>query len=270
VRNSFPIPDILFALISVLVSGVILGLPAPLPLRLAAAVYLFFFLPGYCVFSLLIKGNDQNTKLWKIALTLPLSVAVVSLIVLALNYLGTYHYTGLAILVITTIDLILSFFVAWRGGFHIQGISKGFDKIRRARQGFWQVMFILSGFILILAVLYAAYIPKHILPLTEFYILTPDRELPANVSRQDLTSSGLILGIGNQEGKDMNYRIKVLAITDKDELDVWSGSYTVKNSQTQEHPIIIENLPEAAKQINILLFVGEDTNPYRSLSVLID
>jgi uncharacterized membrane protein len=263
-------PNIIFAIISVFVSGITLLLPAPNLLRLAPAVYLFLFLPGYCVCSLLIKGDDPNTKLWKIALTLPLSVAVVSLIVLSMNYLNIYHFNGLTILVIITLDLISSFFVARRGGFQIPELKKGFEKIRHARPGFWQVMFILSGFILIIAIFYAAYVPKHILPLTEFYILTNDRELPANVSRQDLTSAGLILGIGNHEGKDLNYRVKVVGRTENAEVEIWTNSLRIRNDQTQELPILINNLPVEIKEVRIMLFVGNNTQSYRSLSLIIN
>jgi uncharacterized membrane protein len=269
-KNKPKILDVFFAIGSVMINGLIINLPIPLFWRMIALLYLVFFLPGYTLLSLLLTRQDNETKLWKITLILPVSIAVVSLITLLLNYFSLYQKNNLPILVIFTVDLFLSFTVAMRGGFAFSEVKRWFLKIKPIRLNRWQILLLLSIVFLIATSLYAIFSPRHFLPLTEFYILTSKRELPSIVTQQDLENSGFIIGIDNHEGRDILYRVKAIARTDIEQKEIWSGSYLVNANQTREIRLSFEESPANTKEIKISLYVDDKSEPYRSLNLLIN
>ena len=108
-------------------------------------------------------------------------------------------------------------------------------------------------------------------PYTEFYILGPDgnaSDYPTNLSTGE--TDELIAGITNNEHQSMTYTVVLVLDTEP----VTEQTVEVADGETWEGELRFTPEDAGVKQLEILLYVGEDPNlddePHRKLELVVD
>ncbi len=201
-------------------------------IRKVLGLLFILFLPGYAFISFLFPEKRDLDVVERIALSFGLSIAIVPLIGLLLNY------TQFGIRLIPVL-LCLTFFNIIFALFAIQRRFKARDpfipKIEVKKAVGWDemskfdkiltVILIISIVVSIAVLVYIIVTPKQSEKFTEFYILGPNgkaADYPTNlIVGQNAT---VILGVVNHEGKIMNYTI-----------EIWLVNATYTNNKTVIH-----------------------------------
>ncbi|MDN5348296.1 MAG: hypothetical protein PWP65_1860 [Clostridia bacterium] len=201
-----------------LVLAVIIAAGGPQPLRVILGLPFVLFFPGYCLIAALFPKKDDLDSIERVALSFGLSIAVVPLIGLALNYTPWgIRLNPILISLLTFIALMsgLTFYrrrrlpeeerfrpaialprVDW------QGMSR-LDKV---------LSMVLAGAIIfaVASIVYVVSTPKVGERFTEFYILGPGGKAEGYPRELALGESGrVILGIVNHEYAVVTYRAEV-------------------------------------------------------------
>ena len=188
------------------------------PVRIAVGLLLVLFSPGYTLLALLLPRKSDLNIVERLGLSVGLSVAIVPLVGLVLNYTPA-GIDGLWV-VISIMGLVLLGCVAAAFRRSRLSMEDRFEprlrvRIPRWRRGTMGDHFLLAG--LVLSVVFAAgmsaYViatPRPVEAFTEFYVLGPEGAADGYPSELTLGESGeVILGIVNREGEDSSYAVQV-------------------------------------------------------------
>lgn len=243
--------------------------------RTILGIPMVLFIPGYALTALLFPGKDGLETVERIAMSLGISIAVVSLLGLLLNFtLGIRLIPILLILCSYTIVLTLAaavrrtnlpeemrFSVPIHRIFEIGSNEINGDKGRIDK--------ILTGILIFSLVLTAVVIffvittPKTGERFTEFYILDSSGKAdnyPANIKYN--SPEEVRVGVVNHEYTSFNYSIQVKF--DKNILT--SISLRLNHNETWEKNMIFIPDKEGNMKLEFLLFKGDNfTLPYREL-----
>jgi uncharacterized membrane protein len=193
------------------------------PLRMVLVLPALLFIPGYCLIAALFPKDDDIGLGERIMLSIGLSIVVVPLIGLGLNFtpwgirldpfvisITFFTYTMIllayyqrAILPIEERFSIPFFTIAGRIRQEIlPREEKGVDR-------FLSVIIVIVFLIAILTTVYVIIIPKEGERFTEFYILGENRtaaDFPGRIIAGQ--NYPMFIGVGNHEYRDMTYRIE--------------------------------------------------------------
>jgi len=272
IKNEFPV-IVALSLILILVITVINWQP----LRVALGLPFVLFFPGYTLIAALFPGASDLDGIERVALSFGLSIAVVPLIGLALNY-TSWGIRLYPILVSLTAFILAMSGIGW---YRRNKLPEGKRfKIRVEFDFKWSEQSRLDKVLTVLllgAILFAAgtlyYVittPKVGEKFTEFYILGPGgmaegypRELKVGEYGQ------VILGVVNHEYRRINYRAEIRM-----------GGYlkhalypiTLDHEEKWEKPVYFKaELPHENLKVEFWLFrEGEDREPYRKLHLWVD
>jgi uncharacterized membrane protein len=246
-----------------------------LALRLILGLVYVLQVPGYVTLTALFPGKDDLRGIERVTLSFVLSLAIVSLIALGLNF------TPWGVRLEPVLVSIISFTL----------LASGLGYYRRARlqpAGRFTLCFeynlpewqplsrldtVLGGALAVsvlfacATVLYLLVNPKVSERYTEFYLLGPNGKLegyPTEVSTG--TPVAVILGVVNQEHGDVQYRLERRANTVTEEIaafrlghdEIWEQPYTFTLTQLGED-----------QKVEFLLYRGGEEKPLRSLYLLI-
>lgn len=241
------------------------------------------FIPGYTLIAALFPKKDDLDGIERLALSFGLSIAVVPLIGLGLNYTPW----GIRL---TPVVISLSFFIiAMAGAAHIRRQSlpleerfafdfKGSlenvrqeiaaeDKSRldRALTVILAITIVLS----ILALVYVIVTPKQGEKFTEFYILGPGGkayDYPTQVSAGN--KSNVIVGVVNHEYSYVNYSMQMSL----DNHTFLEREITLDHNQTWEQPVsyVLRKIGDGQKLQFLLYRDGNFTAPYRDLHLWVN
>lgn len=233
--NTIPI-DILLCLITslILIPLAILGVEGPL--RIAIGLPFILFIPGYLlIFTLFPQQKQKNNgidTIERIALSFGLSLAIVPLIGLGLNY-TSWGITLPSILTANTLFIIAMTITSYFRWIQLP-INERFiisfdlsmptyeNKIDQALT----LILIASIIIAATTLIYVLITPKTGEKFTEFYILGPNGladDYPQNLTTNQ--NATVILGIANHEYQQMNYTV-----------EIWlSDQETIYNTTTQQN-----------------------------------
>ncbi len=247
-------PDLLAAVILALATLVFTLTPLNnLPVRIPLGLVMVLFVPGYTLIAALFPKIRDLEGIERIALSFGLSIAVVPLMGLALNY--TPWGIRLVPVVISVVVFTIAMSVAayWRRmnlpaeeRFSIQFSEKMgslkkeilADEKGRLDKAL-TIILILTIIISIAALVYVIVTPKQGEKFTEFYILGPGGkayDYPTSV--QAGNKSTVIVGVVNHEYKQVNYTMQI-SLNDTP-IDNASMNNTSINS-TPEKGIILNN-----------------------------
>lgn len=235
--------------------------------------------PGYALLSALFPARDTLSKIERIAYSLALSIALIALLGLLLNYV--WEISLYPIIILSESVIFLSIGVAW---FRRRSLPDS----RRLNfyfkwQSLWKEKKPLDKIFIVLAVIvivgtigasvFAYY--KNIPGITEFYILNTNgkaEKYPQNLlvgEKGDLT-----LTIANKEHQTMTYRLSInyengtVWINDKVTNDFL---ITLNDGQKWTGDIgFIFNEPGPAQKIEFTLFKDQETQPYLTTFIKID
>ena len=255
---------IIIIFIPSLVTRIILGLP-----------FLLFF-PGYSLILALFPKKDQIGNIERVALSFGLSIVIVPLIGLILNY------TPLGITLESTLYSVTGFifvvsFIAWlrlRRPDDFERFSIEFQvKLPSWGESKWDKALSAILIVFILAAIgvlgYILATPRAGEKFTEFYVLGLEgqaADYPTEISVGDEAS--VILGIVNHESETLNYRIEtVVDGTIYNEV----RPLTLDNDEKWEDIVTFSADKSGNNQrVEFLLFKDNQTEVYRSLHLWVD
>ncbi len=196
-------------------------------LRILFGVAMVLFVPGYALIAALFPARGDLDGIERVALSFGLSIAVVPLIGLALNYTpwGIRLDPILASLTVFTLVMTL---IAWYrrlllpagdrfvvparemlGGAWAELYDPGASRLDRALS----IVLVLSIVAAIATTAYVIAVPKEGEHFTEFYILGPGgkaADYPTDFAAGSTRS--LIIGVGNHEYREVPYTVEAFAL----------------------------------------------------------
>lgn len=242
------VPSALFA---TGVLQIVLGLP-----------YLLFF-PGYTLIAALFPRKGSLGGVERIALSFGLSIAVVPLIGLILNY-TPWGIRLVPILVSNTAFILAMSGIAW---YRRRNLSKDERFEPSLRIGFpsWQGQTALDkglSVALVLAIVaavgtlgYVIATPKVGEKFTEFYILGPGGQAAGYQTDFTLGEKGeVILGIVNHEQANTSYQVKVMLDSTAQDVQTWLGDKDGGSTLLPDNILDVGVLPSEEKWEGKLLY----------------
>lgn len=241
------------------------------------------FLPGYTLIAALFPKKNDLDGIERLALSFGLSIAVVPLIGLGLNYTPW----GIRL---TPVVISLAFFIlAMAGAAHFRRRSLPFEErfaidfkasLEQVKQEIAaedksrldRALTIILAITIILSILALAYVivtPKQGERFTEFYILGPSGkayDYPTAVSAGN--KSIVIVGVVNHEYSLVNYSMQMSL----DNHTFLEREITLDHNQTWEQPVgyILHKIGDGQKLQFLLYKESNFTAPYRDLHLWVN
>jgi len=284
VRARFPADLVLVILWTLLCIPFVLVPPLnETPVRIVLGLPLVLFLPGYALIALLFPRKADLDSIERLALSFGLSIAVVPLIGLGLNYtpFGIRLSPVLFCLSIVTIALALGacwrrrsipageeFAVEFRAAF--RSLKESFAASETRLDRILSVILVLSILVAIGMVVYVIVTPKQGEKFTEFYILGPGGKADDYPTSLRVGEEGrVIIGIVNHEYATVEYRLEVRL----GDARLTNESFPLKHNETWERPFTFQ--PAVVGEDQQLVFWlfkagANETEPYRSLHLWVD
>lgn len=287
-RKKFP-PDLLIVMGLVLLTDIFVLTPGlnGSVLRNLLGLPLVLFLPGYALIAALFPAKSDLDGIERTALSFGLSIAVVPLIGLGLNYtpwgikllpillslsIFTFLMCGLAYLRRTKLPESDAFQVPFREtalSLKVEILEKPESKLDKALT----VVLIFSILLSVATLFYVILTPKEGEHFTEFYILGPDGKADNYPTKYILGENGtLIVGIVNHEYKPVNYTIEIRLENKSLPLPENKRQINLEHNMSWEEPVTFTPPFEGKNmRLEFLLFnETEKSTPYRDLHLWID
>ena len=256
-------------------------------IRTAFGLPLVLFLPGYALIAMLFPEKSGLEGMERIALSVAMSVAVVPLIGLALNYTpwGIRETPLLASL--SAFTLLLSA-VAYARRRQLPAdrtfevplkvsalslIAGVLEKPKSKTEKTLRIILALSFLVLIGTGAYITLVPQEREPFTAFYILGPDRMAENYTTEYIQGESGTyIIGIKNNEYRTMDYTVEVRLENESLLLPKNLQHIRLAHNTTLEEPLeITPSIEGKNMQLEFLLFNETEKNvPIRDLRLWIN
>ncbi len=256
-------------------------------IRTALGLPMVLFLPGYALIAMFFPKKSGLEGMERIALSVGMSVVVVPLIGLALNF------TTLGIREIPLLISLSAFTLIVCGVAYIRRVRLPEDKTfgvplkasvlsliagvlekpESKTEGILRIFLALSVLILIGTVAYVALVPPEKEPFTEFYILGADRMAENFKTNYIQGESGTyIIGIANNEYETMNYTMEVRLENKTLPLPENLQNIKLDHNTTLEEPVeITPSIEGKNMKLEFLLFNETEKNiPYRDLRLWIN
>jgi uncharacterized membrane protein len=248
---------------------------------------LVLFLPGYSLIAALFPAKSDLDGIERIALSFGLSIAVVPLIGLGLNYtpwgirlvpiliclsVFTLIMCGLAYLRRAKLSETEAFVVPFREtavSLKTDILNKPATKLDRALT----VVLVLSILLSVTTLIYVIVTPKEGEHFTEFYILGPGGKADNYTTKYVLGQSGTaIVGVVNHEYRPVNYTLELRLENKSLPLPENQKYINLANNETWEEPVTFTPPFEGRNmKLEFLLFNETGGNvPYRDLHLWID
>jgi uncharacterized membrane protein len=189
------------------------------PIRIILGVPFILFIPGYVLIAALfsyIKPGSRVTVIERIALSFGVSIAIVPLIGLGLNFSpwGIRLEPMLLSLSVFIFGFGLFAMYRWYSTAPDERFSISIDvKLPVFKNRFDKIVTILLAALIIISVillLYVILVPKIGEKFTDFYVLGPSgkaEDYPQNLSEGENTT--VVIGISNHEYRDVTYTVQI-------------------------------------------------------------
>ncbi len=250
-------------------------------IRTFLGIPMVLFIPGYVLIAALFPKKDDLETIERFALSFGLSIAVVPLLGLLLNFTFGIRLVPI-LLTICLYTLVLVLAAAYRRNklpqeerfivpFHrlIEILNNEISTNRSTADRILTTILIFSIVLSVGMVYFVITTPKIGERFTEFYILGPSGKAENYSTNLKYNSPAEILvGVVNHEYTSINYTIKV--VLDKDVLsDTW---FRLNNNETWEKNItFVPNKEGEGIKLEFWLFKEDNfTAPYRDLHLWVD
>ncbi len=256
-------------------------------LRNILGLPLVLFLPGYALIAALFPAKSDLDGIERTALSFGLSIAVVPLIGLGLNYtpwgirllpilislsIFTFAMCGLAYLRRAKLPEADAFEVPFRK-MALELKAEILDKPESGLDKTLTIILVLSILLSVATLFYVVVTPKEGEHFTEFYLLGPEGMADNYPTNYTLGESGtVIVGVVNHEYRPVNYTMEVRLENRSLPLPEDMQQVTLAYNETWEKPLTLTP-PVAGKdmKLDFLLFNETDKNtPYRDLHLWIN
>jgi len=253
------------------------------PLRVAAALPFILFIPGYLLIAALFPGREDLDWIERIALSFGLSIAVVPLIGLALNYTPWGIRLDPVVTALVIFCIAMGAAAHWRrmllepearleipvaavaAGIREEFFSAGQSRLDRALS----VILVIAIVAAVATTIYVIAVPKEGERFTEFYILgekgkAADYPTDLRAGREQT----IIVGIGNHEYDTVTYTVEIWEVDrefDERLNRSWVESerllsafpVTVAHNETWEEPVAFTPQRPETNRIEFLLWKGD-------------
>jgi uncharacterized membrane protein len=249
-------------------------------LRVIFALPMILFIPGYVLIATLFPDKDELDGLERLALSFGLSIAIVPLIGLVLNYTPwgiRLDPIVISLVAFTTVMILIAqyrrsllppeqrFVVPFRG--MITGVTGdlfdvGQSRINRALS----IILIIAIIAIVGTTIYVLAVPKEGEKFTEFYILGPGGKAADYPTRFPVgDEQSLIIGIGNHEYRNVTYTVETILLnqtfdpaTNTSVISAYvpldSFTATLVHNETREYPYNFSVNDQQYNQLHFLLF----------------
>jgi uncharacterized membrane protein len=256
-------------------------------LRTALGMTMLLFLPGYALIAALFPAKNDLDGIERTALSFGLSIAVVPLIGLSLNYtrwgirllpilislsIFIFAMCGLAYLIREKLPENEAFEVPFRAmalELKAEVLEKPESKLDKALT----IFLILSILLSVATLVFVVISPKEGEPLTEFYILGPEGKADNYTTNYTLGQTGtVIVGVVNQEYRPINYTMEVRLENKSLPLPESLQKITLAHNETLEEPFEFA-LPFRGRNMKLEFLLFNETEkivPYRDLHLWIN
>ena len=270
--------DLLLVVASSLVlAAIILAVPSASAARIILGLPFVLFFPGYTLVAALFPRKDDLDAIERVALSLGLSIAVVPLIGLALNY-SPWGIRINPILAFVTLFIVLAAAAALVRRRMLPAdiaFSVAIDvQLPRWSQVRLADRFLAVGIVIALVALgvttyFVATSRGSSESFTEFYVLGPAGKAEAypTVMRVGQNAT-VILGVVNQEGEDITYQIAVTI--DGENMDSIDNLSLADGEQREGRVAVTPTHAGDNQKVEFLLYKEGESEPYRSLHLRID
>ncbi|MFZ3113802.1 DUF1616 domain-containing protein [Methanothrix sp.] len=291
-RNLEQLPADLLAAV-VLALAVLLFTLTPLSglfLRIPIGLLMVLFVPGYVLIAALFPRKGDLDGIERIALSFGLSIAVVPLIGLGLNYTPWGIRLIPVVISIVAFTLLMAAVAYWRRislspeerfSLHLrQWIDSIKNEIREEGERGWvdkalTIILILSIIASIVALVYVVVTPKEGEKFTEFYILGPGGkayDYPTEVRAGN--NSTVIVGVVNHEYRLTNYTMEIQLNNTPamDILLIMRMNLSLQHNDTWEQPLtyVLDETGDRQKLQFLLYKEGNFSAPYRDLHLWVN
>ncbi|MGE3908538.1 MAG: DUF1616 domain-containing protein [Chloroflexota bacterium] len=278
--------------LAVLLAGVLVGLMAadsslPLvgPARLVVGFIVVLFLPGYCLLAVLAARPRSLDRAERLGISIGVSIALIPIIALLLDALPSRIRPWPVVISEASFITICAVLAVWNRG-RIADNTPTSGTLRAATGGWlrqlsWpeRIMYPLVLVTIVVAggaALAAQLTPNHEDLMTEMYVLGRSNlaeQFPRLVGVSEPVS--VTMGVVNHEGTDRTYRFEAWA------RDAWHPEQRVQvvppmtlslePDERQEWPLTwVMRQPGEDQIVDLLLFVGQEQEPYRRLQLWLD
>jgi uncharacterized membrane protein len=297
-------PSDLLAAAILALSVLLFTLPplSTLPVRIPLGLIMVLFVPGYTLIAALFPRKADLEGIERIALSFGLSIAVVPLIGLGLNYTPWGIRLTPVVVSLAAFTIIMAAVAYWRR--MVLSVEERFSIPFREIISAWNkeiradeksqldraltVILIITILLSIFALIYVIVTPKQGEKFTEFYILGPGGkayDYPTSVKEGN--SSTVIVGVVNHEYALANYTMSIYlnntplnnSTSEDRSLDdlpyvypIKSINLTLAHNETWERPVsyVLNHIGDRQKLEFLLYRESNFTSPYRDLHLWVN
>jgi len=251
--------------------------PSVGPARIGLSLAFVLFLPGYVLVAALYPRKGDLELVERLALSLGLSIAVVPLIGLGLNYSPWGIRLNPTLAFVTLFIVLAAGVAAYRRltlpsdeamGIPLNLALPKWSRVRLADRLLWPLL-VLALVGLGVGTYFLASSSTGSEELTQFYVLGPSgkaEEYPRTVDVGDKFT--LILGVVNHEGEEASYQVQAKMAG---RLVVSLGSLQLANNEKWERPLVLTaTQPGSNLKLEFVLYKGDSDAPYRTLHLWLD
>ena len=257
--------------------AIILALPSAKAVRISLGLPFILFFPGYTLIAALFPRKDDIDAIERSALSLGLSIAVVPLIGLALNYSPWGIRLNLILAFVALFIVLISAAAVFRR--RLLPADEAFGMTSDVRLPRWTQVRTVDRLLALALVLslaglgVAAYFVATSRgaseSFTEFYVLGPGGRAEAYPSLVRLGEDAtVILGVVNREGRDTTYQVKIRIDGEKrgsiDSLVLTDGE------RWEQRVALSPTHAEENQNVQFLLYKDGGSEPYASLHLWLD
>lgn len=255
-------------------------------IRTALSLSLVIFLPGYALIAMLFPEKTGLESIERMALSIGLSVAIVPLIGLGLNFTSWGIKEVPLLTSLSAFTLLLSglayarrrrlpedrvFEISFRTS--ALNLVNSLGKTESKTESILKIFLVISLLVLIGTFGYVTFVPRASEPFTEFYVLGPQR-MAENYTTEYVSGENgtYIIGITNNEYKTMNYTMEARLENQSLPLPANLQNIRLAHNTTLEEPLVITPSSEGKNmKLEFLLFnETEKKVPYQDLRLWIN
>ena len=262
---------------SLVLAAIILAVPSAKAARIVLGLPFVLFFPGYTLVAALFPRKDDLDAIERVALSLGLSIAVVPLIGLALNY-SLWGIRLNPILVFVTLFIVLAAAAALVRR-RMLPMDEAYSVTIDVQLPRWSEVRLADRLLAvgIVVALVALGVTTYFVAtsrgsserFTEFYVLGPGGKAEAYPTLMKVGENAtVILGMVNQEGQDTTYQVAVTI--DGETADSIDNLSLSDDERWEQSVAIVPTHPGGNQKVEFLLYKESAGEPYRSLHLRID
>ena len=276
----------ILTIIFVLVPGI-----NPGHVRVVLGLFMVLFIPGYTLIAALFPAKDDLDGIERFALSVGLSIAVVPLVGLALNFtpLGIRLVPILvSISVFTLLMVTVSVFrrnALPEGSSFMVPFEQIYNEIKdelfmapaNKIYKILDIVLVISILLSVTMLVYVVVTPKEGEKFTEFYILGPDGMADDYPTELSVGKEALIfVGVVNHEYRTVNYTMNINmdngVTAGMDNVNIFNTDLSISHNETWENPVAFTpTMTGEDIKLHFLLYKdGNLSAPYRSLHLWVN